>query len=265
VRIVVREGDEPGARDAHGHAPVRHICPDESGLIVHSPGSVGVSDPARREAVAYVSTAFVADRTHFQGAMLEAITFSVLAHQDRHPLHAAAVTRDRRGVLLTGPSGSGKSTLSYMAHRAGLGLLSDDRVWVQLEPRLGVWGWPRGVRLLPHAASDFPELSGHAPSWVDGKQKLDACIDDREAAAEPVHDVAVCVLERGDGAASLQRIDAGSLAGALTRRVDAGFDRHPERHRAVVGALTARGGWRLRLSADPHEALPLLLRMLDEG
>jgi hypothetical protein len=143
--------------------------------------------------------------------------------------------------------------------------LSDDRVWVQLEPRLGVWGWPRGVRLLPHAASDFPELSHHAPSWVDGKRKLDVRVDDDRAGVGPVHDVAVCVLERGDGAASLQRIDAGALAESLTRRVDAGFDRYPERQRAVVSALTARGGWRLRLSADPREALPFVLRMLDDG
>jgi hypothetical protein len=265
VRVVVREGSEPGTPDEHGHAPVQHICPDAARLIAHSPGSVAVSDPARSEAVAYVSTALASDREHFRAAMLEAITFSLLAHLDRHPVHAAAVARDGRAVLMAGPSGSGKSTLSYAAHQAGLRLLSDDRVWVQLEPRLAVWGWPRGVRLLPRAASDFPELSRHAPSWVDGKGKLDVRVDDDRAGVEPVHDVAVCVLERGDGVASLQRIDAGALAESLTRRVDAGFDRYPERQRAVVSALTARGGWRLRLSADPREALPFVLRMLDDG
>jgi hypothetical protein len=263
IRIVVREGSEPGSPDEHGHAPVRHICPDAIRLIVHTPGSVAVSDPALREAVAYVSTALAADRAHFRAAVLEAITFSLLTHLDRHPVHAAAVARGGRAVLMAGPSGSGKSTLSYAASQAGLRLLSDDRVWVQLVPRLGVWGWPRGVRLLPNAASGFPELSHHAPSWVDGKQKLEVGLGDPAGAAEPVRDVAVCVLERGDGTASLQPIDARTLAEALTRRVDAGFDRYPERQRAVVSALAARGGWRLCLSADPREAMPLLLRVLN--
>ena len=77
-------------------------------------------------------------------------------------------------------------------------------------------------------------------------------------------DVAVCVLERGDGEATLQPASAAELANALHSQVAPGFARIPERHARVVRVLTRRGGWRLQLSPDPAEALPLLRRMLGD-
>jgi hypothetical protein len=35
------------------------------------------------------------------------------------------------------------------------------------------------------------------------------------------------------------------------------------RHAPAMRAIAAGGGWRLRLSGNPHEALPLLRQMLD--
>ena len=267
VRIVVHEGGEHG----DGHAPVRHICPDATRLIVHSPGSVAVSDPDRAEAVAYVSSALAADRAHFRAAMLEAVTLALLSHFDRHPVHAAAVACRGRAVLLAGPSGSGKSTLAYLAHEAGEGfdVLSDDRVWVQLEPRLRVWGWPGRARLLPDAASHFPDVARRGVlARVDGKEKLvvELPYDGAPAARHSAGRATVCLLARGDGRVELERLAPAAIERALTRQPDAGFDRFPVRHEAVVRALAAQGGWRLTLSRDPREALPLLHRMLrDEG
>src|SRR4051812_18752302 len=62
VRIVVHEGTEHGI----GRAPVRHVCPDATRLVVQSPGSVGIADPERGEAVAFVTTALASDRDHFR-------------------------------------------------------------------------------------------------------------------------------------------------------------------------------------------------------
>jgi hypothetical protein len=263
VRIVVHEGTEPGVESPTEHAPVRHICPDATRVVAHSPGSLAVSDPARREAVVYATTTLVADRDHFRDAMLEAITFSLLTHFDRHPVHAAGIASGHRAVLLAGPSGSGKSTLSYLAHRAGLRLLSDDRVWLQLAPSLRVWGWRSPLRLLPDASASFPELRDEGRlTYANGKRKLAVDVGERTREVA-VTDAIVCVLEPGEGAASLEPLEAPALAAALTRRVDPGFDRYPARGRDVVRALAERGGWRLRLSADAREALPFLLRMLD--
>jgi hypothetical protein len=263
VRIIVHDGEEPGT-DGAGHAPVRHLCPDGVRIAAHSPGSMAISDPARREVIAWVTTSLVRDAEHFRDALLEAMVLSLVTHFDRHPLHAAAIVQGGRVLLLAGPSGSGKSTLSYVAHRAGVGLLSDDHVWVQLEPALRVWGRPSGVRLLPEAPRRFPELAGHHAAWRGGKTKLHVRLDDtgRDASAG---DVRVCLLRRGGATASLRVLDARAVALGLTRRVDAGFDRYPARHERVVADLSRQGGWELELSDDPDDALPLLRRMLEEG
>jgi hypothetical protein len=261
VRVVVNEGREDGT----DHPAVRHICPDATRVIVHSPGSIAISDPARRESVAYVTTALVASRALFRGAVLEAITLSLLSHFDRHPIHAGAIAGSDRTVLLAGASGSGKSTLAYLAHAAGIDVLSDDRVWVQLAPTLRVWGCPWIVRLLPESPALFPEVAQlGTPSTADGKRKLAISLGggaDRKRSASG--EAVVCILKRGERAA-LRQLPAAALSEALGRQMTAGFDRFPERHEAVVRALTTGGGWQLTLSRDPSESLPLLRRMLNE-
>jgi hypothetical protein len=265
VRVVVHEGTEHG----EGRAAVRHICPDGTRVIAHSPGSVAVSDPSRHEAVAFVTTALVADREHFRSQILEAMTLSLLSHFDRHPLHAAAITAGAgaRAVILAAPSGTGKSTLAYLAHQSGLHVLSEDRVWIQRSPALRVWGWPGRIHLRPEAPARFAELAKVPTSpHAGGKPRL--AVDTSNGAHVPVcfaDDFAVCVVERGSGAASLSRLAPDALAAMLHAQVPAGFDRFPERIDATVVALTRGGGWQLRLSDDPHDALPLLMRMVGES
>ena len=263
VRIVVTDADEPGARDAHGHIAVQHRSLDADRLLVHSAGSVAVADHKRREATAYVTAALVEDAEHFRDAVLEALVLALVSRLDRYPLHAAGVAHGDRALLLVGPSGAGKSTLSYLAHRAGLRLLGDDQVWIQLQPRLAVWGRPRTVRLLPGAPVHFPELASHPASWGRGKEKLAVGVGG--LTPDAVHDVVTCVLGRARGAAALHRVGARALAEALGGRRDPGFDRFPAHDEQVARALSRRGGWRLELSPDPAEALPLLRRMLEES
>ena len=196
-----------GLNTSRGARRCGHVCPDATRLLVHTPGSVAVADPDRRESVAYVTTALVADRGHFRSAVLEAITLALLAHLDRHPVHAAALRgADGRAVLLAGPSGSGKSTLAYLAHDAGFDVLGDDRVWVQREPALRVWGWPGQMRLTLDAPHHFPALAGVGEtSVVGGKEKL--VVDVVGAAPRPATRAVVCLLARGP-AAELERLSA---------------------------------------------------------
>src|SRR5205823_3814149 len=109
VRILVHEGSE----NVGGHVPVAYISAADARLVIHSPGSVGIANPFRRESIAHVTSELVSDREHFRIAVLEAITFALLCCFDRHPIHAAAITNGERTVLLAGESGSGKSTLAY--------------------------------------------------------------------------------------------------------------------------------------------------------
>jgi hypothetical protein len=259
IRIVVNHGIEENE-----HAFVRHICPDAERLIVHSSASVGVSDPARREAVAYVTTAFARDRAHFRATMLEALTFALLAQFDRHPLHAAAIARDCRAILLVGESGSGKSTLAYLASSSGFDVLAEDYAWIQLEPAFCVWGGARRLRLGHDATSHFPEVAtADITTTIGGKAKLTVELPGT-ARGLMASSAKVCLLRRGNEKPSLEPVDPSEITHAMTTNVSPGFDRFPERHTRVVGKLAAPGGWRLHLSANPREALPLLETLFEE-
>lgn len=259
VRVIVRDG----AESADEHAPVRVLLPDAERVIVQSPGSSGMSDPARRESVAHVTTALVADRAHFRTAVLEALTFALVAQFDRHPLHAAAIARDGRAVLLVGESGAGKSTLAYLAAAAGFDVLADDHAWIQLAPALRIWGGARRIRLGADASTHFPEVaSAGTSSTIAGKVKLAVDLLPQPGGLVATEAI-VCLLDRCDGDASIERLDASAINQSLTTNVSPGFDRFPARHERVVRALAAPGGWRLRLSANPRQALPLLTTLLE--
>ena len=256
VRVEVVDGSETSF-DPDGHASVRYSCPDETRVVVATTASVAVSDPLRREAVARVTRGLVEDRMHFRAEILEAVTLALLSHFDRHPVHAAAVALNGRAVLLAAPSGTGKSTLAYHCHLAGLDLLGEDHVRVQLEPRLRLWGWPARVRLLVDDTAFGSSASSDAPK---------AAIDVRagiSAGRLVADEISVCCLSRDGGPATLETLGAAELARALDAQLAPGFDRFPKRWPTVREALAARGGWRLNLSANPRAGVALVQRVLD--
>jgi hypothetical protein len=259
VRVVVTAGDERTA-PGDAHARVRHLSPDDGRLIVHSPGSVAVSDPARLDAVAHVSTALVADAAHFRTELLEAVTLALLSELDRHPVHGAAIAKDGRAALFAAVSGTGKSTLAYLCRTAGYALMAEDRVYVQLDPSARVWGWPGGVRLAPEVAARLGASRDDA-TVVEraGKAKVDIGVSSEMSGDRLVaNEFVTCVLTRDGGPAALEALSPHALARTLSAQLAAGFDRFPARWPAVVHALSAHGGWRLNLSSDPMEALPLV-------
>jgi len=239
VRIIVTDGVEQDP------IIVRHWAPDAKRIIAHTAASVGVSDPDRREAVICASRDLVATEVQFRGAMLDAMTLALLAQFDRHPVHAAALAHSGRAVLLAGESGVGKSTLAHLANDAGFDVMSEDTTWIQLDPALRVWGWPGYARLLASSAGDktLTQL---------GADRRSCFVAD---------DVSVCILRRGE-TASLDKASPEVIREALDATVAPGFDRFPQRHRAVVAALARNGGWQLTLSVNPADAVPLLDRLL---
>jgi hypothetical protein len=243
-------------------APMRHEMSDDLRFVARCAESVAASDPARRLASIRVTGALVGDRAKFRTEMLEAVVLALLSCYDRHPVHSAAVAHRGHALLLAGPSGTGKSTIAHLCHAAGLDLLGDDHVRVQLAPSLRVWGWPGRIRLLAEtaAALGMPRLPVQV---ANGKRK--AVIDashGMSAGRLVANDVTVCVLARDGGPLLLEPLSAQSLVHALDEQLAPGFDRFPARWPEVARALTARGGWRLNLTDDAHEALPVVRDLL---
>jgi hypothetical protein len=261
VRIVVGAGRDDARSDAAG-APIRHHMAEDLRFVARSADGSAESDPARRLVVVHASAALVADRARFRTEMLEAAVLALLSCYDRHPVHAAAVAHRGHALLLAAPSGTGKSTLAYACHAHGLDLLSDDHVRVQLDPSPRVWGWPARVRLLVETAKRMGARFTPAHA-LDPKGKS---VIDVRAGMSPSRLVAdeasVCVLSRDGGPLALEPLAPGETARALEDQIAPGFDRFPARWPSVVRALSARGGWRLNLSHDPHEAVAVVRDLL---
>jgi len=189
--------------------------------------------------------------------VLEPLVLMLLTRRDRTPVHASGFLVDGLAVLLAGRSGAGKSCLARAADLAGLQVLSDDAVFVQLEPRLRVWGWPTAAHLL---AEDAPAPAG--PTRLrKGREKQIVPLRSASRAALSCDAAVLCLLAKGEDAA-LKRI---APAAALERLwpLDEGFDRLPDQVGKALGRLIAGGAWELRLSADPAEALRLLVASLE--
>lgn len=110
-------------------------------------------------------------------ALLPSIFFffpftQLLARHGLHVVHAAALERNGRGVLIPGMSGSGKSTCCVSLMRAGYRCLSDDKPFL--------WENGAGVELLPfpemidvtdQSVAFFPELSSAGAALESGFRK----------------------------------------------------------------------------------------------
>ena len=252
VRIAVIDGSVP-----KGTHSITYVSGPDHRLALRSDACVAEVDPPRRESIARVSAEAIQDREQFRVGILEAITFALLAAFDRHPLHAAAITRGDRTALLAGAGGSGKSTLAYLAYSAGLDVLSDDHVWIQLEQGCRIWGSAPHARLRSEAAVHFPEIDH------PGADKLAVHLAPRDAGHQLVaRGPVVCILARGD-AASLTPLTTSEIESELISQLSPGFDRFPERNHAAFRRIAQSGGWRLTLSNDPRDSLPLLRRVLD--
>jgi HprK-related kinase B len=75
-------------------------------------------------------------------------------------LHAAAVSRDRRAVVLAGPPGAGKSSTALHLVDAGLRFVSNDRVLARVtDGRVEALGYPKQPRVNPGTLVGHPRLS----------------------------------------------------------------------------------------------------------
>jgi hypothetical protein len=104
-------------------------------------------DETRQHVTLHLFGAAFTDWLTLMRVICEALRFTGLL-----PLHAAATTKDKEGLLFLGPSGRGKSTTLLQAALAGWQPVSEDFCW--LEPQgQRLFGLDRHLRLLSESLS----------------------------------------------------------------------------------------------------------------
>lgn len=225
-------------------------------LRIAGAGVEAIADARQGSASATVSPELARDPAALRAHVIEPLTLFLLTAAGRAPIHAAGVTAGDVALLLAGPSGSGKSCLALAAHDLGLGVLTDDIVYLQTRPGLRAWGLPRPVHVY---ARDSAERTG-AVRIRNGKVKR--AIPLAAFAPAPASHVALILLERGSDVALRPIGGAEALVGFAG--LEPGFDLRRFEILDAVARVSASGAWRLTLSADPREAVALLLRRMPE-
>jgi hypothetical protein len=269
ARAVVRIGLD----DVHTEQPQRDrdrtatrlISPRwvaEDRIAIETPDITAISDWTRHRAAAQVSGRLLHGSERLPDGLLDTLTLFLLGRMDRQPLHAAAIGNGEAGLLLAGASGSGKSTLAYAAARAGLHALSDDAVYVQLDPLLRVWAMRSPIHLVPEAAPHFPELGAADPILrPNGKLKIAVAL--QSSSALPFAErVGICLLTRGGSAAAPERMAPADVVQALTTALDPGFDRFADTIGNAIRRIAEGGAWRITVAGTPSATVEELAELL---
>jgi hypothetical protein len=145
-------------------------------LLLEAPGAAAWCDPAAGRGGLRLFDPGEETLDRVVRLLLPPLLFELAGARAVLGLHAAAVAVGRRGILLPGAGGQGKSTIFRAAASAGLGLLSDDLVWLADDAHGGLRAlpFPRGAPYPPQpgptvgeaglAAVVFPERRADGPS-----------------------------------------------------------------------------------------------------
>jgi len=290
LRVVLLSGTQRAEAPASDTHPALRVDADRELLLLAAPDALGRASRAERTALARLTPALLAAPERLR-AVLDALVLYLLTPLDRQPVHAAAVAHGAAGLALAGRGGAGKSTLAYAAQRAGLDVLTDDAVYVQLEPALHVWTLRRPLHLAPETAKWFPELASLPTTLrANGKQRIAVPMRSpaRSSPAVPppppgwrggvegtpppspppavyaVRCWGLCLLERAPGVAPAAiPIAADEAVARVVADLEPGFDVWRDTIGARVAALARGGAWRLRVGDDPRAAAPIIRELLD--
>lgn len=181
---------ESGAPLASPPAGARTLCDTPAGRVLQAEQQVfmvfaqasGVLDLAASQAELRLADGWWREPLKSRQELWLLTLAWLLRERGRYTLHASAVARGDRGLLIAGVSGSGKSTAALSLIHAGWDYLADDVVILEpgAPPRLHALA--RGFAFHPVLAERLPGLAGEA---VTGKRfaVLDTRFPDRQIAA----------------------------------------------------------------------------------
>jgi hypothetical protein len=223
------------------------------------------ADLRRSHAAATMPGAALADARWFRWHVLS-VTRLLASARARAPIHAVALVRRGRAVLLAAPSGGGKTSLAYAGLARGYQVLADDVVHV--EPDSGrLWGFAEELALEPEAAGFFPELarleSGVRPNGEDARFVTFTPADARRALTfcGPLTVVALDGAPSAPGPA--RPMAAHELERAVLGEREPGFDLFESLRRRAAHRLRAERGVWLPAQPSPQALLDRIDRLLD--
>jgi len=148
------EAHEPPRLEMHGGGDL--LCG------VMDAHNFAIVSPASRSALVVISRELLRHAYYARYELLEFAVYTLAARvQGLVSLHAACVGEGGKGLLLIGRSGAGKSTLALHGVLAGLGLLSEDSVFVAPRTLLAT-----GIGTFLHVRTDAPRLGTPLDRWI---------------------------------------------------------------------------------------------------
>ena len=171
--------------------------------------------------------------------LLEAPAAVLLGRRGWQVLHAGAVVGPRGAAVLRGPSGAGKSTLVAAAHRAGLGVLGDESVFVSRRDPDALASSVRDLALREDSARLLGIFEASEPAFTGRERKRRVDLFNGSAPHDRVARRVATVLlgPREPGPARLSQLTRRRVSRGLSRGRDpAGtLARRPRRRRPRVG------------------------------
>jgi len=207
-------------------------------------------------------------------ALLPSIFFffpfaQLLARRGLHVVHAAALERNGRGVLIPGISGSGKSTCCVSLMRAGYRCLSDDKPFLRQDgSNIELLPFPEMIDVTDQSVAFFPELCSAGSALESGFRKKRFCAETLYPGSTADAAVPSLVLFPNISGEPTSRVEALSKAQTLQMLLPHSllcFDRAVSaRHFELLGCLVETTTcYRLHFGRDVLDLPRLVDRLLE--
>ena len=135
------------------------------------------------------------------------------------PMHAAAVGKDGKAVLLAAKGGSGKSTTALRCLLSGLDYLGDDFIIADCDNHK-VFSMYNVVKLLPDDVTRFPEFEGYLNPLAEDQEKshifLNEIYPEQMKRSAGIHGILVPRIAPGSRDTTVSAISREEVLAALT-------------------------------------------------